>query len=109
MSTTTIFKAHAVSRSAISIPAAQAIVHDLCKMRPAVYWADLLLTVAVGYSCAALYLHSPLGSAQQLLSFVVGGLALFRAGSFIHGLRICATGKCSAFRCFGTCCAACPC
>jgi fatty acid desaturase len=62
---------------------ARLILQSEFKHRPAIYWADLLLTVAVGYACAAWYLGSE-GVWQRVVAFVVAGLALFRAGTFIH-------------------------
>lgn len=62
---------------------ARLILQSEFRHRPAIYWADLSLTVAVGYSCAAWYLSSA-DLWARAVAFVVGGLALFRAGTFIH-------------------------
>ena len=59
------------------------IVGDCFQRQPWIYWTDLLLTVTIGYSAAAIYL-APGFSWLQLGALVVAGLALFRAGTFIH-------------------------
>lgn len=100
MSATTSFAPDAATSPSFSIPAARAIVHDLCRIRPAIYWADLLLTLTIGYSCAAIYMHAPLGSARQLAALVVAGFALFRAGSFIHEITHLRHGQMLGFQIF---------
>src|SRR4051812_31640314 len=70
--------------AAQSINEARALVSDLFVHRQLYYWVDLLLTLAVGYSMAILYLRSALFSPAQLIGFTVGGFALFRAGSYVH-------------------------
>ena len=62
---------------------AAALTRDLQRARPAIYWADLLLTAAVGYG--ALALAATAGApALRLLAGVVAVLALYRGVSFIH-------------------------
>ena len=63
--------------------AAAEIARDLHKARPAIYWADTLASVVVGYGALALAitLTSP---GLALLAAFVAVLALYRAGSFIH-------------------------
>lgn len=86
--------------SLFSIPAARAIVHDLCKAEPAIYWSDLLLTLTIGYCCTALYMNSPPGSLAQFFGLVVAGFALFRAGSFIHEITHMRQGEMLGFQVF---------
>lgn len=100
MSATMTPVAPGAANSPFSIPGARTIVHDLCKIEPAIYWTDLLLTLAVGYSCAALYMSSSAGSPAQLVSFVIAGFALFRAGSFIHEITHLRHGEMLAFQVF---------
>lgn len=63
---------------------AKRLVHDLLAPRPALYWIDFLITISIGYGCAALYAMAPAFSPVQIMSFLVAGPALFRAGIFIH-------------------------
>lgn len=74
----------AVPARSFSVQEAKSIVDDLFERRPLVYWVDFLLTTAVAYGFAALYLTAPDLSLEQLVTFVIAGLALFRAGVFIH-------------------------
>src|SRR4051812_18384896 len=84
--------------AAKSINQARILVQDLFTPRPIIYWADLMLTLAIGYSMAALYLRAPLLSAQQGISLVVAGFALFRAGSYVHEITHMRAGEMLGFR-----------
>ncbi len=59
------------------------LIADCFQRNPAIYWLDLLACVAIGYPAAMIYL-APGISFMQGVAFVVAGLALFRAGTFIH-------------------------
>lgn len=63
---------------------ASRLVRDLYRHRPAIYWADFLVSLTIGYSAAVIYLTAPLGSPRQVAAWLVAGFALFRVGSFIH-------------------------
>jgi fatty acid desaturase len=63
---------------------ANGLVKDLFPHRASIYWADMIVTLAIGYTAAGIYLAAPLFSPQQIASYFVAGFALFRAGSFIH-------------------------
>ncbi|PTL36177.1 fatty acid desaturase [Candidatus Methylomirabilis limnetica] len=65
---------------------AKRLVQDLFTPKPALYWADFLMTVSIGYGFAAIYLMAPAFSVMQIVAFLVSGLALFRVGIFIHEL-----------------------
>ena len=67
------------------VRAAADLTRDLQRARPAVYWADLLVTVAVGYGALAAA-ASPASAIVRAPSAVVAVLALYRALSFIHEL-----------------------
>jgi fatty acid desaturase len=68
-----------------SLREARTIIGDLFEPSPAYYWADFLLTAAIGYGAALLYLTQPfLGLGG--VGFLVSGFALFRAAIFIHEL-----------------------
>jgi fatty acid desaturase len=84
--------------AAKSINEARILVQDLFTPRPIIYWADLILTLAIGYSMAALYFRSPLLSAQQGIGLVVAGFALFRAGSYVHEITHMRAGEMLGFR-----------
>ncbi|MBI2884524.1 MAG: fatty acid desaturase, partial [Candidatus Methylomirabilis oxyfera] len=62
------------------------LVQDLFAPKPALYWTDFLVTVSIGYGCAAIYLTAPAFSLLQVAAMLLSGLALFRAGIFIHEL-----------------------
>lgn len=60
------------------------IVDDLFRHDPVVYWADMLISLAVGYTAASLYFEAPLFSATQIVCFLLAGFALYRVASYIH-------------------------
>jgi fatty acid desaturase len=61
------------------------LTRDLNPARPALYWADLMASVAVGYAAlVAAVLVAPLGLA--IAAGLLAVLALYRALSFIHEL-----------------------
>lgn len=68
--------------------------------RPAIYFADFIMSAGVGYAAAYFYLIAPLGSVQQLAFFPLAGLALFRAGIFIHEIVHMRAGEMTAFKIF---------
>ncbi len=63
---------------------AREIIADLFDHRADLYWADLLVTLTIGYGAAAFYIHSHTFSLAVVACYFVAGFALFRAGSFIH-------------------------
>lgn len=67
-----------------SIQQAHGLVKDLFQHRASIYWADMIATLAVGYTAAGIYLSAPLFSPLQIACYFIAGFALFRAGSFIH-------------------------
>ena len=80
----------------LSVKEAQAIVRHLFRRRPAVYFADFAVTMAIVYSTGLVY-FSPGLSALQLGAGFVCGCALFRAGMFIHEIQHMRRGEMSAF------------
>lgn len=76
---------------------AQAIVADLYRPNPWIYWADLLVTLAIAYPCAGFFLKSNEFGWPQALALVVAGFALFRAGSFIHEVQHLGRGQMPSF------------
>jgi len=67
------------------IRAAASLTRDLNAARPGVYWADMLVSVGIGYGALAGAILAD-GLALALLCGLVAVLALYRAGSFIHEL-----------------------
>lgn len=67
------------------LKAAADLTRDLNVARPAIYWADMIGSAAVGYAglLLAVFANSALGA---VAAGVVAVLALYRAGSFIHEL-----------------------
>lgn len=66
---------------------ARAIVADLFEHDARIYWTDMLVTVAVAYGCALLFMASPGFDWVQWLVLLVAGFALFRVGTFIHEIQ----------------------
>jgi fatty acid desaturase len=60
------------------------MVRDLYGIRPAIYWADFLLSMTVGYAAATVYLEAPLFSWPQIVCFFIGAFALYRLAMFMH-------------------------
>ncbi|CAN5200200.1 fatty acid desaturase [soil metagenome] len=68
--------------------AAAELTRDISAARPAIYWADFLGSVAIGYGALfAAIMLAPVGWAivgWAIVTGLVAVLALYRAGSFIH-------------------------
>ena len=67
------------------IRTAAKVTRDLNAAKPAIYWADFLLSVAIGYGSLAGAIISQ-SVAFSLIFGLTAVLALYRAGSFIHEL-----------------------
>jgi fatty acid desaturase len=67
------------------IRTAAKVTRDLNSPKPAIYWADFLASVAVGYGSLAGAIFSQSTGIAIFLS-LIAVLALYRAGSFIHEL-----------------------
>jgi len=63
---------------------ARRLVADLTTPRPAIYWADLLLSLTVGMIAATMHVRRPWLSPLQITGGIVAGIALFRASLFMH-------------------------
>jgi fatty acid desaturase len=96
-----------------SLGQARSIVGDLFVPRPAVYWADLLVSAGVGYACSGAAFHGTAvqglleaaGSTSFVLEwtcraalFVVACLAFYRASMFNHELAHLRSGALPGFR-----------
>ena len=74
---------HLIADDRAMLRTAAELTRDIAQPRPAIYWADLLASVALGYP--ALVLAATTGStALAIAAGVVAMLALYRAISFIH-------------------------
>jgi len=71
---------------AAALAEARSLVRDLFTPRAALYWPDLLLSCAIGWSAFVLAIMLPLWSIGQLAAFVISVFALYRAVIFIHEL-----------------------
>jgi fatty acid desaturase len=71
-------------RASFSVSQARELVDDLFEYNAWFVWADLFLTLAVGYGFGTVYLSAAPFSFWQVASFFVAGFALFRVGSSIH-------------------------
>lgn len=56
---------------------AKRLVQDLLAPKPTLYWIDFLMTISIGYGCAAVYLTAPAFSPMQITAFLLSGPALF--------------------------------
>jgi fatty acid desaturase len=77
--------------------AAATITRELNTPHAAIYWADLIASVVVGYGALAAAIAAP-GLGWTLLAAVVAVLALFRAGSFIHEVTHIKAGSLPGFK-----------
>ena len=60
------------------------VLADLHKVRPAIYWTDLLLSAGLGWSAFAVAATHDLGSKLGMAAMVVAVFALYRALAFTH-------------------------
>jgi len=80
------------------IAEARGLVKDLFNPAPAIYWADLLISVTIGYGSFFLA-HSPaLPIPLRIGLFVLSGLGVYRAALFIHELVHIGSNEMRGFR-----------
>lgn len=92
-------RAAAVSRTpddALLLRTAAQITRDLHAAKPAIYWADLIISAALGYGGLAVAVLA--SGWLQVAGIVIAILALYRAGSFIHELTHLKPGAVPFFR-----------
>ncbi|WP_174296626.1 fatty acid desaturase family protein [Sphingomonas bacterium] len=77
--------------------AAAELTRELTAPRPALYWADLLASAAIGYGALALAVTSSTPG-LTIAAAVVAVLALYRAMSFIHEVSHVKHGSLPGFR-----------
>ncbi|HEX6962814.1 MAG TPA: fatty acid desaturase [Lacipirellula sp.] len=66
---------------------ASAIIRDLYRPDARIFWADMLISIAVAYPCASVYFAQPVDSPLKWIALLVSGLALFRLGTFMHEIQ----------------------
>ncbi|RYD66807.1 MAG: fatty acid desaturase [Sphingomonadales bacterium] len=77
--------------------AAAEMARDLAAHKPAIYWSDLIASVAIGY--AALFVAvTAAGWGLTLAAGIGSALALYRAASFIHEISHMKAGAVPGFR-----------
>lgn len=75
-----------------------ALVADLGGARAGIYWADLLVSCAVGYGAFAVSAWGGLGLGLQACGVLLSGLALYRVSLFTHELVHLQRGSLPGFR-----------
>ena len=60
------------------------MVKDLYHPSPWIYWSDFLLSAGLGWGAFIITFRVPPFSLEQVLSFLIAVLALYRAALFIH-------------------------
>lgn len=57
---------------------------DLHRVKPWVYWRDMILGASIAYAAAGIFLMAPAFSLLQLVAFPVAVFWLYRVGSLVH-------------------------
>ena len=63
---------------------ARALVADLFRRSPAIYWTDMLLSSAAAWALTVVYFAAPAWGLAQIAAFVAAAVLFFRVGTFIH-------------------------
>lgn len=77
---------------------ARAMVKDLMKANPAIYWFDFLLSITIGATAFAVTVVSETFSAVGIISYLIATFALYRAVIFIHEIVHFKKGTMGAFK-----------
>jgi fatty acid desaturase len=77
---------------------AKAAVRDLAVPKASVYWADMLVSIGIGYGCGAAFLSMQGFTWQRALCYVVSVFAIFRATSFVHEISHMRSNKLRSFQ-----------
>jgi fatty acid desaturase len=64
---------------------------DHFAVKPARYWADFLMSLALGYGAGSLFLMAPFGSVWQFLAYPLAVFWIYRLGSLVH--EVCHLGQ----------------
>jgi len=76
------------------------IVRDLLPPKPAIFWADFLLTTSICYTAFAVYLSAADYGAVQAAAFLLCAISIYRSVVFIHELSHRSPGTFIIFRGF---------
>jgi hypothetical protein len=84
----------------LNFPVADArrIVHGLTGPKPAIYWADFLVSITVAYGAVVVYFTAPFFSLLQFVSFSLAAFALYRVSLFMHELVHFKPGEMTTFK-----------
>ena len=63
---------------------ARSLVGDLWEPSPAIYWTDFLLSAGLTLAATTVYFMAAPWSALQIAAFLLAGVLMFRAATFIH-------------------------
>ncbi|MFM9917717.1 MAG: fatty acid desaturase family protein [Rhizobacter sp.] len=77
---------------------ARALISDLFRRSPALYWTDLLLSAGTAWALTAVYFTAPSWSVLQVAAFLVATFLFFRAGTFIHEIVHMPGGQMEGFK-----------
>ncbi len=77
---------------------ARKIVRNLLAPKPAIYWVDFLFHITLGWAAFVATLGLPPFSIAQMATFLISGLALYRAVIFTHELAHLKRGTFKLFR-----------
>ncbi|WP_417623457.1 fatty acid desaturase family protein [Paremcibacter congregatus] len=77
---------------------ARALVKDLMKANPVIYWVDFLLSVALGAGAFAVTVWADTFSVLGIVAYLVAVFALYRAVIFIHEIVHFKKGSMTSFR-----------
>lgn len=86
---------------------ARMLLRDQFQRHAGLYWADLLITLTLGYGAASFYMEWGFGL-PKVAALLVAAFALFRAGTFIHEISHMGRGVMPGFRTFWDICCGVP-
>lgn len=72
------------ANTSFDLARSRAICSDLFTPSAKIFWADLILSVAVTYAAAGVYLLSPLFTWYSIVCMIIAGFGLHRLTNFIH-------------------------
>jgi fatty acid desaturase len=73
------------------------LVQDLFVPNPVIYWADLFVTLCVGYTSAGFYLTRRQVDVWMLIALVITAISLYRLALFIHEVAHLRRGELAGF------------
>jgi len=70
-----------------TVRAMRDLLSDCFERSPAIYWVDMLVSIAIAYPAVLYFLLAPGFGPLHVLAYLVGGFGVFRLGSFIHEIQ----------------------